>query len=144
LTIVVQCVGLAVGTYASSASVAPISTQGDSAQGDKTVSSDIAWTIVSHPGFYAFGAASTYVLYKYKNWLGYIGGLGIAFFLTCATPLVFHQIVLVTNNDQTRRNLGRTLGTAFLIYCLMILASIFTVAYAFVPGGVYFRERTDL
>ena len=30
------------------------------------------------------------------------------------------------------------------VYCALTLASIFTVAYAFVPGGVYLRERTDL
>lgn len=144
LTIVVQCVGLAVGTYASSVSVAQASAEGDLTQKDKIANSNIVWLIISHPGFYSFGATSTYVLYKYKNWVGYIGGLGVAFFLTCAIPVVFHQIILVTNNNKRQNNLGRTFGTAFLVYCLMILASIFTVAYAFVPGGVYFRERTDL
>ncbi|KAF7773286.1 hypothetical protein Agabi119p4_5453 [Agaricus bisporus var. burnettii] len=144
LTIVVQCIGLAIGTYASSIFIAQSSDSKDVVQQDKIAHSNSVWTIISHPGFYTFGATSTYVLYKYKNWPGYIGGLGVAFFLTCVTPIVFHQICLVTNNGKTRNNLGRTFGTAFLVYCLMMLANIFTVAYAFVPGGVYFRERTDL
>lgn len=144
LTIVVQCIGLAIGTYASSISVAQSSDSKDVVQQDKIAHSNSVWTIISHPGFYTFGATSTYVLYKYKNWPGYIGGLGVTFFLTCVTPIVFHQICLVTNNGKTRNNLGRTFGTAFFVYCLMMLTNIFTVAYAFVPGGVYFRERTDL
>jgi hypothetical protein len=30
-----------------------------------------------------------------------------------------------------------------LVYCVLNVVSIFTVAYAFVPGGVYLRGRTD-
>ena len=39
---------------------------------------------------------------------------------------------------------GKTAAMAWLVVCLFDVASTFTVAYAFVPGGEYFRERTDL
>ncbi|KXN85854.1 Protein cwh43 [Leucoagaricus sp. SymC.cos] len=99
---------------------------------------NIIRSLISHPGFCAFGATSTYVLYEFENWFGYIGGLGVALFMMCIIPYVFEQV------SAARLYAGRMLGTAFVVYCLLNLASIFTVAYAFVPGGVYFRERTDL
>ncbi|PPQ98754.1 White hypersensitive protein [Panaeolus cyanescens] len=99
--------------------------------------------------WFHFGAASCYVMYTYRNWLGYIGGLGVAMFLMSIIPLVFQTAAnAAVYTDATS---GRTVyavrgvyTTAFVVYCLLNLASIFTVAYAFVPGGVYFRERTDL
>jgi uncharacterized membrane protein YuzA (DUF378 family) len=33
---------------------------------------------------------------------------------------------------------------AMLTYCILGLASVWTVAYAFVPGGKYLRERSDI
>lgn len=151
LTILVQCAGLALGTYASLGSTSSSLRSSDkatrsngSAGLDGAASRNHIHILISHPSFYAFGATSTYVLYMYRNWLGYAGGLGMAFFLMCVTPIVFEYTAAATSNGKTHSNVGRTLGTAFLVYCLMILASIFTVAYAFVPGGVYFRERTDL
>jgi hypothetical protein len=39
---------------------------------------------------------------------------------------------------------GRLFGNAFLIYDVLVLAHVWVVAYAFVPGGPYLRERTDL
>ena len=38
---------------------------------------------------------------------------------------------------------GRTMAVAVLTWCLEILYAIWTVAYNFVPGGVYTREHTD-
>lgn len=155
LTILAQCLGLAFALYGftgsvlddnpgSQTSVGATENGKDGAQRGTTTSNPIRALILS-PHYFAFGATSMYVLYAHKNWAGYIGGLGVAFFLMSIIPTTFERVVAITKIDSgTPRNLGKTLGTAFVVYCLLILASIFTVAYAFIPGGVYFRERTDL
>ncbi|KAF5359583.1 hypothetical protein D9756_003165 [Leucocoprinus leucothites] len=149
ITIVVQCLGLALGTYActegsqtnmveSSTFKGRVTNSDKANHHDSTVDLNPIRALITHPGFYAFGATSFYALYTYENWPGYFGGLGIAFFSMCITPFVFEQVA------AAKPYAGRTIGTALLAYCLLNLASIFTVAYAFVPGGVYFRERTNL
>jgi len=148
LTIVVQCLGLALGFYACMESCQIATPGSEPSEGrtengirvihrSVTVTSNHIHALITHPSFYAFGATSTYVLYTYENWSGYLGGLGVGFFMMCITPFVFERV------GAARIYAGRMLGTAFAIYCLLTLASIFTVAYAFVPGGIYFRERTN-
>lgn len=84
-----------------------------------------------------YGATSAFVLFQYRNWLGYIGGLGLTMFLMSIVPLVF-QRAANTHNPIV------TYSVAMFLYCLFHVSGVFTVAYAFVPGGEYFRERTDL
>jgi phosphotransferase system glucose/maltose/N-acetylglucosamine-specific IIC component len=89
------------------------------------------------------GAISTYVLYTQKDWMGYIGGLIFATFWMSIIPLVLHNAT--TGFDtETRSGTAKTYTGAFFILILLLLANVWTVAYAFVPGGVYLRERTDL
>lgn len=114
---------------------------------------------VCHPAWLAFGAGAAWVMYAKSDWAGYAGGLGEAMFLMSLLPAaVAHAARGVGTGDgaQTEGKSQKadtehagtrvaavytaTLGT----YCVLNLASIFTVAYAFVPGGVYLRERTDL
>jgi hypothetical protein len=105
---------------------------------------------ISHPLWFLFGAASSYVLYTYRNWTGYTGGLGVAIFLMSILPLGFQvasdAAVGVNEVTSGHKNppVAKTYTIALAVYCVLNLASIFTVAYAFVPGGVYLRERTDL
>lgn len=94
--------------------------------------------MLAHPAWVAFGAASAWVMYAYKDWTGYAGGLGLAFWAMSITPMVFQR-----TRDLAQGKVVRTYTAALLVYCLFVLASLFTVAYAFVPGGVIFRERTD-
>lgn len=144
LTIIVQCLGLALGLYACTESYQIIAPESGPSQIrikdggfiDQSVTYHIR-AFITHPSFYALGATSAYVLYMYENWTGYVGGLGVGFFMMCITPFIFEQVA------ASRIYAGRMLGTAFVVYCLLNLASIFTVAYAFVPGGIYFRERTN-
>ncbi|KAK0495256.1 Frag1/DRAM/Sfk1 family-domain-containing protein [Armillaria luteobubalina] len=95
------------------------------------------FNFTTHPLWLAFGAGSSYVMYRYRNWLGYSGGLGLGFFVMSTLPAVL-QLAAST------RNVAKTYFTAMLVYVLLSLASVWTVAYAFVPGGVYLRERSDL
>lgn len=90
-----------------------------------------------HPLWFAYGAASAYVMYAYRNWLGYAGGASFAVFLTS----VFPAVLCSTAGAATGR-VARTLGLAWLLVCVLVVGNVFTVAYAFVPGGEYFRERT--
>ncbi|KAJ3788058.1 Frag1/DRAM/Sfk1 family-domain-containing protein [Lentinula aff. detonsa] len=93
--------------------------------------------LLANPLWFAFGSASSYVMYTYRNWPGYLGGLGLSIFIMGSFPLVLH-------NASSTRAVFKTSFTAMLVYCLLALANVWTVAYAFVPGGVYLRERTDL
>ncbi|KDR76390.1 hypothetical protein GALMADRAFT_226084 [Galerina marginata CBS 339.88] len=103
---------------------------------------------LSHPVWFLFGAGSSYVMYTNRDWTGYLGGLGLALFFMSILPLGFNAAaesaaaaVTVMGVDQA---VAKTYTIALGVYCVLNLASIFTVAYAFVPGGVYLRERTDL
>ncbi len=80
-------------------------------------------TILLHPIWLLVGSISTYVLYAYRDWLGYSGGLVFAFWLTSITPVVIQRAGMVGN-------VGKTYFTTWLVTCLLNLASIFTVAYA--------------
>ncbi|KAI0350036.1 hypothetical protein OH77DRAFT_1431428 [Trametes cingulata] len=87
----------------------------------------------------ALGSGSAYVMYAYKDWLGYAGGLGFALFLMSVIPTVWGAAA-----EAGRGRPGRTMGVACLVVCVFDVVSTLTVAYAFVPGGMWFRERTDL
>jgi hypothetical protein len=128
ITLVVQCAGLFVPVVLASFSA----TSSFAAQGNSDMD------MLAHPAWLAFGAASAWVMYAYKDWTGYAGGLGLAFWTMSVTPMVFQRARALAAGKVVR-----TYTTAFVVYCLFVLASLFTVAYAFVPGGAIFRERTD-
>ncbi|KAF8893298.1 Frag1/DRAM/Sfk1 family-domain-containing protein [Mucidula mucida] len=87
-----------------------------------------------------FGAGCLFVLHSVSDWTGYLGGLGYALFAMSLFPRVVQNAAVAA----TTHSVAMVYGTAMLVYVLLSLASVWTVAYAFVPGGVYLRERTDL
>ncbi|EGN98994.1 hypothetical protein SERLA73DRAFT_54796 [Serpula lacrymans var. lacrymans S7.3] len=93
--------------------------------------------LLTHPAWFAYGTANAIVMYQYRNWIGYVGGLNLAVFLMSLLPPVLQQAAAAGK-------VGRTYFTAFFVVIILDLASIWTVAYAFVPGGIYLRERTDI
>ncbi|KAF9565170.1 hypothetical protein CPC08DRAFT_704709 [Agrocybe pediades] len=103
---------------------------------------------ISHPLWFLFGTVSSYVMYEYRDWTGYVGALGVAIFLSSIIPLVFNQAaasaVGTTKAGKPEFAIAKTYTIAMAIYCVFNVLSIFTVAYAFVPGGVYLRERSDI
>lgn len=119
-TLLAQCLGLLI----------PISL---SSYGDAGVDGNI----LAHPLWFLVGCGSSFVVYQYRNWVGYSGGLALAVFLMSITPLVMQRATLTGK-------VARTYTTAFFVAIVLNLASIFTVAYAFVPGGNIVRERTDV
>ncbi|KAJ7722557.1 Frag1/DRAM/Sfk1 family-domain-containing protein [Mycena maculata] len=107
-----------------------------------TLISSNAVDVLAHPLWFLYGSAAATVLYAYRNWLGYTGGLNLAVFIMSIIPIVFKRASDAAGT--TGQSTGKVYFAAMLVYCLLGLASIWTVAYAFVPGGVYLRERTDL
>ena len=90
-----------------------------------------------HPAWLAYGSASAYVMHAYRDWPGYAGSVAFTVFLTSVFPAV-----LCSAARAATGRVARTLGLAWLLVCILVVSNVFTVAYAFVPGGEYFRERT--
>ena len=94
-------------------------------------------SLIQHPVWYLLGCGSAYTLYYYNDWLGFTGGLCFAVFL-------MSSILHIGSNVYTSSQVWKTYFTAFFVYVVFILANVWTVAYAFVPGGNYLRERSDM
>lgn len=93
--------------------------------------------LLSHPLWLSIGIAAASVLYHCKDWPGYTGGLCLAIFFMSIIP---QTLLLASRSNHP----AKTYFCAFLGLILFYLADAWTVAYAFVPGGVYLRERSDL
>ena len=79
-------------------------------------------------------AIGAFMLTTYNNWTGFIGALILAICLMAsAGPLI----------DSAARNGPAAFGFGFLMYNVLVLAHVWVVAYAFVPGGPLMREHTD-
>ncbi|KAH0559759.1 hypothetical protein GP486_003722 [Trichoglossum hirsutum] len=85
--------------------------------------------------FYGIGAVAAAVLTIYSNWFGYYGALTLAAYLMAIAPTLIKEAVQYPP--------APTFGLAFLIYNILVLAHVWIVAYAFVPGGPLMREHTD-
>lgn len=95
--------------------------------------------IVCHPIWMVFGALSCYLMYHWRDWPGYISGLCLSVFLTSLIPIVIELASLHGSHSP-----GKIYFTAWLVVCILDLANVWTVAYAFVPAGWLLRERTDM
>lgn len=92
---------------------------------------------LSGPAYNFFiGGGSALTLYLFKGWLGYAGGSLYTFYLASIAPIIFQSTV--GYNPSVIFFLG------FFFDICVCLASIWIVAYAFVPGGFLLRERTDI
>jgi endonuclease/exonuclease/phosphatase family metal-dependent hydrolase len=85
--------------------------------------------------FYGVGCLGAAVLTCYSQWFGYFGGLTLTLYLMAITPTFVAS--------AARTSPGSTFGLGFMFYSLIVLASVWTVAYAFVPFGKELREHND-
>jgi hypothetical protein len=85
--------------------------------------------------FFGVGSIGAAVLTTSSHWTGYAGALVIAVYTMAVAPVMITQ--------AARHSPAKTFGLGFLVYNFMVLFHVWVVAYAFVPGGVYVRERTD-
>ncbi|WRT70118.1 uncharacterized protein IL334_007112 [Kwoniella shivajii] len=82
------------------------------------------------------GAIGAVTLYRYPDWIGFFGGLLLAFYLMSIFPTYLR---IASACDP-----GPVFGYALVTKILLDVISVITAAYAFVPMGWIFRERTDL
>lgn len=85
--------------------------------------------------FFGIGSVGAAVLTSFPHWFGFYGALTLATYLMAIAP------VLISN--AVRFPPGRTFFLGFLVYNFLVLAHVWVVAYAFVPGGPLMREHTD-
>ncbi|KAL5435682.1 hypothetical protein PMIN07_001921 [Paraphaeosphaeria minitans] len=85
--------------------------------------------------FYGIGSVGAAVLTTSKHWTGYYGALVLAVYTMAAAPVLLGQ--------AARHSPAKTFGIGFLVYNFLVLAHVWIVAYAFVPGGPLMREHTD-
>ncbi|PVZ99730.1 hypothetical protein BB558_004232 [Smittium angustum] len=90
------------------------------------ITTSISWWIAS--------SISAFVITFYSGWFPFIAGLGFAFYI-CS---ISHAILLFVSKCPP----GKTLVVGFLVYNILVLGGVWTVAYEFVPGGPLLRERT--
>lgn len=79
-------------------------------------------------------AVGAFLLTSYSNWFGYLGAICLSMQLTSVTPPLIMSAV---------RHGPASFGVGFLVYNILVLAHVWVVAYAFVPGGPLMREHTD-
>jgi hypothetical protein len=77
--------------------------------------------LLLHPVWFAYGSTSAYVLYTYKDWPGYIGGLNLAVFFMSIIPPVLLELAQASRGRE-----GKTFLSAFVVVCLLDLASVWS------------------
>jgi len=93
-------------------------------------------TYVSSSLWWLFGCLSSLFLFHAPPLIAFIGGLGLATYITSVFP------TLVSLIYQCKK--GKTLTTGLLFSIVLLLASVWVVAYNFVPGGTLTREKNDI
>ena len=78
--------------------------------------------------------AGSFLVTSYSNWTGFTGAILLATSLMALAPDLVVSAV---------RNGLASFGLGFLVYNILVLAHVWVVAYAFVPGGPMMREHTD-
>ena len=94
------------------------------------------WVQEGTSGWRSFSLLSSgaYLLTSYSNWTGFLGAM------LMATELMFLAPSLI----GSAANRGpAAFGLGFFVYNILVLAHVWVVAYAFVPGGPLMREHTD-
>ena len=84
---------------------------------------------------YVIASIAAAVLTFGSNWFGYYGALVMAAYLMA----VIQRLI----TSAVHSGSPAAFGLGFLTYNLLVLAHVWVVAYAFVPGGPLMREHTD-
>lgn len=98
--------------------------------------------MLGHPSWLGLGCVAAFGLYSFHGWLGFTSGLVLCIFSLSIFPR-YLQALVTSSKSAGWWKAAAGFGLGYLIYDLMELCHTFTVAYAFVPFGGAFRERTD-
>ena len=85
---------------------------------------------------YGLLVIGTAMVTYFSHWTGFVGAL------LAASQLMSLSTAII--GSAARLSPALTFGLGFLTYNILVLAHIWTVGYAFVPGGPLLRESTDL
>ncbi len=92
------------------------------------------WT--SNLFWWLVGSAGAALLYFAPRYWSMIGGLMLGVYTMSIWPAMIDRLFC--------RPVARTLTLANLVYIVLVLGSVWVVAFNFVPGGEYTRERTHV
>ena len=92
------------------------------------------WT--SNLFWWLIGSAGAALLYFAPRHWAVIGGLILGVYTMSIWPAMIDRLF--------SRPVARTLTIANLVYIILTLGSVWVVAFNFVPGGEYTRERTHV
>ena len=79
-------------------------------------------------------SVGAFLVTSFNDWTGYLGALLLAVSLTAAAPVLI---------SSAARNGASSFSLGFFLYDMLVFGHVWVVAYAFVPGGIYLRERTS-
>ncbi|WVR00084.1 hypothetical protein IAU59_007226 [Kwoniella sp. CBS 9459] len=82
------------------------------------------------------GSLGAILLYNFSDWIGFLGGLLLVTYLTNIFPVYIRAASACRPSS--------TFAYALVTNIVLDVVSVITAAYAFVPMGWIFRERTDL
>lgn len=92
------------------------------------------WT--SNLLWWLMGSAGAAMLYFAPRYWSFVGGLILGVYTMSVWPAMIDRLFC--------RPVARTLSLANVVYIVLTLGSVWVVAYNFVPGGEYTRERTHV
>jgi len=92
--------------------------------------------LVTNVFWWILGCCGLAALYCAPREAGFTGGIFFAIYLMSIWPEYLERV--------SRCPPGRTMCVAILVYIALMLYNVWTIAYNFLPGGEYTRERTDI
>ena len=93
-------------------------------------------TYITSSMWWLFGCLSSLFLFHAPSLIAFIGGLGLAVYIMSIFPAI---VSLTMKCDK-----GKVLTVGLLFAIILLLASVWVVAYNFVPGGTIAREKNDM
>lgn len=96
-----------------------------------------SWSTLALCGWCLIGAAGAAGLLILRTWGAALAGVVLAIFTMWTWPHIIGSCISCLYPVKV-------MTTAMLVYLLEVFFCVWCTAYKFVPGGIYFRERSDV